>query len=132
VDRAFHDMMLSTLGLAVALTLAPVQANDAARPITRHIEGTSFVAADSADRRFEQAAARDTLHNGARVGAIVGGVIAGAAVAYFCGAFRDDGGPCWPPVVLWSAIGAGTGALVGAGVDALFERRAAVGWSVRF
>jgi hypothetical protein len=126
-------MMLSTLGLAAALAIAPLQTHDpAARPITRHLQTTSFDTPEPFAGRSAQASARDTLHDGARIGAIVGGVIAGAAVAYFCGAFRDDGGPCWPPVVLWSAIGAGTGALVGAGVDALFERRVVVGWAVRF
>ena len=126
-------MMLYTLGLAAALSVAPIQPPDpAARPITAHLEATPLVSSDSVTARFAQTTPRDSLQNGARTGAIIGGIVTGVAIGYLCGALRDDGGACWPPVVLWSAIGAGAGALVGAAVDALFERRVAVRWAVRF
>lgn len=127
-------MMLSTLALSVALAAAPVHARGIGdRPINDHIEHTAFIAGSPGDTRLPRTASRDPLNNGARIGAIVGGAVSGVAIAYLCGKFNDNESlHCWQPVLLWTAIGAGAGALVGAGVDALFERRVTIRWAVRF
>ena len=125
--------MMSTLGLTVALAIAPVRAPGAIDgPISRHLEHTSFAPVPG-EARVAPAASRDPLNNGAKIGAIIGGVVSGVAIAYLCGTFNDDDNlPCWQPVLLWTAIGAGAGALAGAGVDALFDRRVAARWTIKF
>lgn len=69
---------------------------------------------------------RDSLKNGA----IIGGVVAGAAMGGFlytiCRAMDDTGGEanCVGPALIWAGIAGAGGAAVGAGIDALFDQEA--------
>ena len=66
----------------------------------------------------------DSLKNGAIAGAITGGLAMGGFVGLLCYAMDDSPGrgDCIAAGALWTGIGAAGGALLGAGVDALFER----------
>jgi hypothetical protein len=69
---------------------------------------------------------RDSLTNGAIIGAIVGAATGAVLAAVGCGlAEISDGGDssgCAGGTALLIGIGAGAGALLGVGVDALFEQ----------
>jgi hypothetical protein len=63
---------------------------------------------------------RDSLKNGAIIGAVIGGVAMGAAGTWVCSMLREPGDPpCWKSVLPVAAIFAGIGAAAGAGIDAL-------------
>ena len=64
---------------------------------------------------------RDSVKNGAIIGAVVGFIALAAPGAWICHMLKEPGDPpCWKGVVTVGAIGAGVGAAAGAGVDALF------------
>ena len=68
---------------------------------------------------------RDSLKNGALIGAIIGGAALGGFVTFLCNALQEPSDPsCLPPSLLYTGIGAGIGAAAGAGIDALFARSA--------
>ena len=68
---------------------------------------------------------RDSVKNGAIVGAIIGGAAMGGFVTWLCHALKESGDPsCWKGVAVWTGLGAGAGAAGGAGIDALFTRYA--------
>jgi hypothetical protein len=70
---------------------------------------------------------RDSVKNGAVIGAIVGGVIFGGFVTFLCNALQEPTDPsCLGSSLLGIAIGAGGGAAAGAGIDALFMRAPSV------
>lgn len=124
--------MLTTLVFAAVLGAAPQPPVASDRPIGRYLERTPVAAAA---RTWTAAPARrqDPRTNGARIGALIGAAVIGGAVTYLCLATHEEGDPsCIGPVILWSAAGAGAGALIGAGVDALFTRSVAVQATVRF
>ena len=63
---------------------------------------------------------RDSLKNGAIIGAVIGGVVMGAGGTWVCSMLREPGDPpCWKSVLPVAAIFAGIGAAAGAGIDAL-------------
>jgi outer membrane lipoprotein SlyB len=126
--------MLTTLALTVALAGHPQLINPPAQgPIARHIQQTVFHETPRAvEAPFAQAGSRDSLKNGAVIGAVVGGVATGLFIGYLCHVFNDNDMNCWPPALLYAAGGAGAGALVGAGVDALFQRRVGVRIPIKF
>lgn len=67
---------------------------------------------------------RDSLANGAIIGAIVGGVAMGAFGAWICVMTGEEGDPpCWRGILTISALGVGIGAAAGVGIDALAARR---------
>jgi hypothetical protein len=67
---------------------------------------------------------RDSLKNGATIGAIIGGVALGGFVGWLCNALQEPSDPsCLPPALLYTGIGAGIGAVAGLGIDALFARQ---------
>jgi hypothetical protein len=74
---------------------------------------------------------RDSLTNGAIIGAIVGAATGAVLAAVGCGlAEISDGGDssgCAGGTALLIGIGAGAGALIGVGVDALFEQGPSAG-----
>jgi hypothetical protein len=81
----------------------------------------------------QNTASRDTLKNGALVGAIVGAAATFAFGMYLCHAIREEGDPpCLKPALVLAAVGGGAGALVGAGIDALRLRHPTLSVSVRF
>ena len=70
-----------------------------------------------------QSSSRDSIKNGAIIGAVIGGIAMGAFTTYLCHALKEEGDPsCWRGVLTISALGAGAGAAAGAGLDALFAR----------
>jgi hypothetical protein len=76
---------------------------------------------------------RDTLKNGALIGAVVGALTTFAFGMYLCHAIGEEGDPpCLPPALLLAAAGAGAGALAGAGIDALRSPQPMVRVAVRF
>jgi hypothetical protein len=76
---------------------------------------------------------RDSVKNGAIIGAVVAGVAAFAFGMYLCHAIREEGDPpCLKPALVLTAAAAAGGAAAGAGIDALLTRRVVVRFSVRF
>ena len=66
---------------------------------------------------------RDSLKNGALIGAIIGGIAMGGFVGWLCNALQEPSDPsCLPPALLYTGVGAGIGAAAGLGIDALFMR----------
>ena len=66
---------------------------------------------------------RDSVKNGAAIGAIIGGIALGGFVGWLCNALQEPSDPsCLPPSLLYTGVGAGIGAAAGAGIDALFAR----------
>jgi hypothetical protein len=66
---------------------------------------------------------RDSLKNGALIGAIIGGIAMGGFVGWLCNALQEPSDPsCVPPSLLYTGVGAGIGAAAGLGIDALFMR----------
>ena len=71
------------------------------------------------------AQSRDSLKNGAIIGAVIGAVALAAPGAWICHMLREPSDPpCWKSVVTVGAIGAGVGVVAGAGVDAMLIRDA--------
>jgi hypothetical protein len=128
--------MLTALMFAAALAAAPpspVASDPPDRPIARYLERTSVAGAAGMRPQAPPGRRTDPRTNGATIGAIIGAAVIGGAVTYLCVATHEDGDPsCIGPVILWSAAGAGAGALIGAGVDALFTRSAVIRGTVRF
>jgi hypothetical protein len=70
---------------------------------------------------------RDTLKNGAIIGAIVGAVGLGALGAFICHLYQEEGGAsCLPDTLRGAAIGAAIGTGAGVAVDAALTRNAGV------
>ena len=66
---------------------------------------------------------RDSVKNGAIIGAIVGAAIFGGFVTFLCNALQEPSDPsCLGSSLVGIGIGAGAGALGGAGIDALMAR----------
>jgi hypothetical protein len=66
---------------------------------------------------------RDSVKNGAIIGAVVGFVSLAAPGMWICHMLKEPGDPpCWKGAVTVGAIGAGIGAAAGAGIDALASR----------
>jgi hypothetical protein len=67
---------------------------------------------------------RDSLKNGATIGAIIGGIALGGFVGWLCNTLQEPSDPsCLPPALLYTGVGAGIGAVAGLGIDALFARQ---------
>jgi hypothetical protein len=67
---------------------------------------------------------RDSVKNGALIGAVIGAIALGGFVGWLCNALQEPSDPsCLPPSLLYTGVGAGIGAAAGAGVDALFARQ---------
>ena len=66
---------------------------------------------------------RDSVKNGALIGAIIGGIALGGFVGWLCNALQEPSDPsCLLPSLVNTGLGAGIGAAAGAGIDALFMR----------
>lgn len=75
----------------------------------------------------------DSLANGALIGGLIAGAASAVVLGYFCHVFNETGDPICVKQVAWrSAVAAGAGALIGAGVDAMFMRKPAIGARIRF
>jgi hypothetical protein len=70
---------------------------------------------------------RDTLKNGAIIGAVVGAVALGAVGALICNLYQAEGdASCLPDTLRVAAIGAAIGTGAGVAVDAALTRNAGV------
>lgn len=79
---------------------------------------------DSAFAQDAPARKRDSLKNGAIIGAVVGAIALGAFGSYICVMLGEEGDPpCVPAVLKIAAVGAGIGAAAGIGVDAMIAPR---------
>ena len=66
---------------------------------------------------------RDSLKNGAIIGAIAGAAVFGGYVTFLCNALQEPSDPsCLGSSLLGIGLGAGIGAAAGAGFDALAQR----------
>ncbi|HEX6162004.1 MAG TPA: hypothetical protein VFZ31_01475 [Vicinamibacterales bacterium] len=75
------------------------------------------------DRMPPAVQSRDSVRNGAIIGAVIGAVALAAPGAWICHMLKEPGDPpCLKGVLTLGAVGAGVGAAAGAGVDALFVR----------
>jgi hypothetical protein len=109
-------LVLSPL-TAAAQQLEP--SNDAPRLIISDQAIADALAAEQPASRSQ----RDSVKNGTIIGAVVGAAVMGGFVTFLCHALKEPGDPpCWKSSGLAIAIGAGAGALGGAGIDALFVR----------
>ena len=124
--------MLTAVALSLILAAAsPASPATADRPISRYLE--RVVVEPPADNPAPQQTRGDSKKNGAIVGAVIGGIAAGTGMGLLCHALNDTDDPqCWKAALLWGGIGAGGGAAIGAGVDALFTRRMTFQATVRF
>ena len=66
---------------------------------------------------------RDSLKNGAVIGAMVGAAVMGTGVGLLCKALQEPTDPsCWGSVGIGALYGAGIGVAAGVGLDALFVK----------
>jgi hypothetical protein len=78
-------------------------------------------------RPAQASASRDTVANGAIIGAVVGAVAVGGFGAFVCKLQQEEGGAsCLPDVFRVAAIGAAIGAGAGLVIDAALTRHAGV------
>lgn len=119
--------VLSSVTLVAALSVPAAAAAPAVNgpgPLARaaRMASETLVSAETAARVPQPAP--DSLKNGAIIGAVAGGVSFAVLGAAGCalGGLYDGDSDCAGPVIVLTAAGAGLGALIGVGVDALFER----------
>ena len=120
-------MRICTVALGFCLVAAPLPAlaqhhNSTAAPPRLIIseKAVADVLAAEQPRRRED---RDSLKNGAAIGAIIGGIALGGFVGWLCNALQEPSDPsCLMPSLLYTGVGAGIGALGGIGIDALFAK----------
>jgi hypothetical protein len=75
--------------------------------------------------RAQHGTSRDTLANGALIGAVAGAAGAAAFAALVCHVYQEEGAPsCWPDTLRGAAIGAAIGVGAGVTLDAAFTRKA--------
>jgi hypothetical protein len=68
---------------------------------------------------------RDSVKNGALIGAVIGGIALGGFVSWLCNALQEPSDPsCLGGSLIYAGVGAGIGAAAGAGIDALFSASA--------
>ncbi len=93
------------------------------------VQHRSFAAEDlvGSARPAQRRSSRDTLENGAIIGAVVGAAGLGALAALICNAYQEEGGAsCLRDTLRGAAIGAAIGIGAGVAVDAAFTRHAGV------
>ena len=79
-----------------------------------------------------QSRSRDSVKNGAIIGAVVGAAALGTVGGVICNLLHEPGTPsCWSDTLRVAAIGAGIGLGAGVAVDAAFARRQGVAVRVR-
>lgn len=138
---------MNSVFLAVALLTLPVQAvqrevsprSTPAVEAVRAMPSTGWLATSIAsfDGRQQPSpqtrSPRDSIKNGALIGAVVGAVALGGFGLFLCHALDDTGGDpdCFPEVLGIAAVGAGIGLGAGVAVDLLFVRQAAPGVRIR-
>ena len=102
---------------------ATAQQLESSNDVPRLIISDQAVANALAAEQPPSRSRRDSLKNGTVIGAVVGAAVMGGFVTFLCHALKEPGDPpCWHSSGLAIAIGAGAGALGGAGIDALLVR----------
>ena len=87
----------------------------AEKPAARIIISEKAVADALAAEQPSMRDDRDSLKNGALIGAVIGGIAMGGFVGWLCNALREPGNPsCLGGTLVWTGIGAGAGAAAGA------------------
>src|SRR5688572_13259115 len=102
---------------------ASAQQNNSMKAPPRLIISDKAVADALAAEQPRRRDDRDSVWNGALIGAIVGAAIFGGYVTFLCNALQEPSDPsCLGSSLMGIGIGAGAGALGGAGIDALMYR----------
>src|SRR5918995_6505877 len=117
-------MRTCTVIVAFSLICSPVPALAQQNNVTgapRIIISEKAVADALAAEQPAMRERRDSVKNGAVIGAIIGAVALGGFVGFLCNALQEPSDPsCVPGTLVYTGIGAGIGAAAGAGIDALF------------
>ena len=113
-----------TLVAAISVPAAAAEAVNGRGPLARAVQMTSEIPASAPTAARVPQPARDPLKNGAIIGAVAGGLSFAVIGSFACALGDVYGGEsdCAGPLIVFTAAGAGLGALIGVGVDALFER----------
>jgi hypothetical protein len=115
--------------LSIALVLVPLAVEAQESPLVPQpskliISDRAIAAGIAATPPAQVNQRRDSVANGALIGAIVGAAIMGGYVTFLCNALQEPSDPsCLGSSLLAIGLGAGAGALGGAGVDALLMRK---------
>lgn len=112
-----NPLIVLTLSASIAgggMTLRPSASVSAVPPLLAQALRIQAAAPAAPARR----AGSDSLRNGAIAGAVMGG---GAMLVQ--GVRWCPEASCASDVALWTALAAGAGAAIGAGIDALFDRQ---------
>lgn len=132
--------LIASMVIAASISLTPaVPLQNTSTPATLHGAARAGVGATHAapgSRARLQSSSRDSIKNGALIGLITGGVLGmlggatGCASGEILDAFPEESS-CSGAMVGGALIGGGIGAVLGAGVDALFEQAPGTGSDVR-
>jgi hypothetical protein len=119
-ERSPVATIIPGLEPALSASLSPRVFDVQRRPL--HPEGLPGIAWPA-----QRSSSRDSLKNGAIMGAVVGAVGLGAFGALICHLYQEEGGPsCLPDTLRVAAIGAAIGTGAGVAVDAALTRNAGV------
>lgn len=111
--------------MASAALLAALSASPALLESPLEHSVRSCVSVTAAPATQSTPAHRDSLRNGAIIGAVAGGlsgVVLGTVGCATTAGLGDPDSSCTGGVLLVGAIGAGLGAVIGLGIDAMFEQ----------
>lgn len=113
--------------VAFCLALSPLPAlaqHNSATPPPRLIISEKAVAdVLAAEQPSVNRQSRDSVKNGAVIGAVIGAIALGGFVGWLCNMLQEPSDPsCLPQSLLYTGVGAGIGAAAGAGVDAMFAK----------
>jgi hypothetical protein len=120
-----RSMWLLMLVMFIGAPVGAQERDDVAAPVKKLVISDAAMAPAFADaRRDMMQQRRDSVKNGAIIGAVIGGAGMGIFTTYLCNALQEPGDPsCWRGVLTISALFAGIGAAAGAGIDALIARQ---------
>ena len=117
--------------VAFCLVLAPIGASaqhTSNNTPSRLIISEKAVAEALAAEQPAMRERRDSVKNGALIGAVIGGIALGGFVGWLCNVLQEPSDPsCLGPSLLYTGVGAGIGAASGAGIDALLSASAPLG-----
>jgi hypothetical protein len=143
--RRVGSIALSAPSIPVLLCLALIPTPVLAQPSVRDATAVEIIAPtvgqvprfsvpgeriQTSTSQPQRAGSRDSLRNGAIIGAAIGAVAFGALAATLCHAYQEDGGAsCMPDTLRFAVIGGAIGTGAGLAVDAAGNHR---GVTVRF
>jgi hypothetical protein len=116
---------LLVTGVVLLLTLSSAAAR--ADQTLVGVETSSLQSLAESQQPSQARGTRDSLKNGAVIGALVGAATLGGFGLFLCHALDDTGDPnCFPGLLPAAALGAGIGAGAGIAIDALLVRQPAL------